>query len=178
MLHDQSAFEGRTLHSSRVTIQGCYVWYSPSLQNALRAVFPKSSGFILKIGRSDDIVSRHLEACELDTWRSTHPVKGFEPYAYAGIHDWRLYRYTTNLNGLTLDEREKELQRRHSPIHEMVWGAVYEHVSKRRYGAPSQTEIFKTSIDQSLRDDFPISYPGAHSDFILEAESLLGDTPF
>ncbi|RYE94771.1 MAG: hypothetical protein EOO77_43815 [Oxalobacteraceae bacterium] len=159
----------RSSRRNRITIAGVYIWYSPSIQAAVRNAFSTATKVVLKIGSSDDIVARNAEACGEETYRSTHPYYGFEPRSYAGISDWQLYRYTTQLNGSDLLDREKELQSCHPRLAAQTWEALYHRLTGSRRPADVE-ELYFTTIDQSLLCDFPILYPVAHDAFVLEAE--------
>lgn len=165
----------RAKRRSQVKITGVYVWYSPTVQAAVRNAFPKSTKIALKIGSSEDVVLRNAEARGEDSWRTTDPDYGFEPYAYAGVADWRLYRYTTHLNGLALLDREEELQLRHSSMATQTWATVYHHLTGSRR-APRPQELYFTTIDRSLLEDFPILHPIDHDLFIQTVERLLASS--
>ena len=162
----------RAKRRSRVKITGVYVWYSPTVQAAVRSAFSKSTKFALKIGSSEDLVSRNAEARGEDSWRTTDPDYGFEPYAYAGVTDWRLYRYTTQVKGLALLDREEELQLRHNAMASQTWATIYHHLTGSRR-PPAPQELYFTVIDRSLLEDFPMLHPIQHDRFIQAAERAL-----
>ena len=157
---------------NRITIPGVYVWYSPRAQHALRSVFLASTKIVLKIGSSGDVLSRNLEARGENSERSTDPRYGFDPLPYAGVTDWTLFRYTTQLNGLSLEDREKELQLQHEPLACQTWAAIYFQLTGSRH-PPRQQEIYLTKIDANLEADFPIRHPIDHADFVLAAEQAM-----
>ncbi|WP_153006176.1 hypothetical protein [Sphingomonas sanguinis] len=128
----------------RADVIGCYAMWSPTLHDAHRRKFPSQDHTIIKIGKSEDIFGRIDNHNGIDSkfsilnWANDRD-------GYAHVKDWKLWRITTQLNGMTLRRRELQLQDAHVRVADFVWEDIHRKVSDRKY-IPAVEELFVCRI--------------------------------
>ncbi len=121
-------------------IRGCYVAWSPTLQQQFRQRFPSSPCVLVKIGRARDILAR-LENLNGRQSRLSRGRYAVDPDGYAHVRDWQLWRLT-NID--THGERvtaEGRFQAAHSALASWLRDDIHDVVSNRHF-SPQSEELF------------------------------------